>query len=116
MLATPINQQPRNLRSLPSGSQKVCAPLTVFSTMREMETRTPEGLLYDNRLKDDSMALYHQMRSLKVHLSDEEFRTLHIATTLSPYETQSEFIAATMLAAADNVINHWRRGTAGPDS
>ena len=56
------------------------------------------------------------MRSLKMHLSDEEFCILHIATTLSPFETQSEFIAASILDTAENVINHRRRGTAGPDS
>jgi hypothetical protein len=62
------------------------------------------------------MLLPEKMRSLKVHLSDEEFNTLHIATTLSPYETQSEFIAATMLATAEDVINSWRYTTTEPVS
>ncbi|MBD3675006.1 MAG: hypothetical protein HUJ26_15925 [Planctomycetaceae bacterium] len=54
------------------------------------------------------MSLPGKMRSLKVHLTDEEFRTLHIATTLSPYETQSEFLAGVILSAADEMIAQFR--------
>ena len=48
------------------------------------------------------------MRSLKVHLTDEEFRTLHIATTLSPYDTQSEFLAGIIFPAAQDMIAQFR--------
>jgi hypothetical protein len=54
------------------------------------------------------MSLPGKMRSLKVHLTDEEFRTLHIATTVSPYETQSEFLAGVILPAAEDMIAHFR--------
>lgn len=84
--------------------------------MSAMETRTPEGAPNDTKLKDNSMAIPQQMRSLKVHLSDEEFRTLPIATTLSQSETQSEFIAAYILDTAENVINDWRQIMTDPDS
>ena len=57
------------------------------------------------------MLLPEKMRSLKVHLTDGEFRTLHIATTLSPYETQSEFLAFIILTAAHDMIERWRCGT-----
>ena len=43
---------------------------------------------------------------MKVYLSDDEFRTLQIATTLSAFETQSDFIAHTMLATAEEVCAH----------
>ena len=46
-----------------------------------------------------------------MYLSDDEFRTLQIATTLSAFETQSDFIAHTMLATAEEVINSWRYTT-----
>jgi len=84
--------------------------------MKEMETQTPEGTLYDARLKVEFMLIHRKIRSLKVHLSDEEFNTLHIATTLSPFETQSEFIAATMLATAEDVLNSWHYTTTEPES
>jgi hypothetical protein len=57
------------------------------------------------------MLISRKMRSLKVYLSDDEFRTLQIATTLSAFETQSDFIAVTMLAEAEEVINSWRYTT-----
>jgi len=54
------------------------------------------------------MPLPGKMRSLKVHLTDQEFRTLQIATTVSPYETQSEFLAAIILPTAQDVITQFR--------
>lgn len=57
------------------------------------------------------MVIPRKMRSLKVYLSDDEFRTLQIATTLSDFETQSEFIATIMLATAEDLINSWRYTT-----
>lgn len=76
--------------------------------MGEKESSIPEGSIYCLRQKEDPMPISRKMRSLKVYLSDDEFRTLQIATTLSGFETQSEFIATTMLAAAEEVINSWR--------
>jgi hypothetical protein len=54
------------------------------------------------------MSLPGKMRSLKVPLTDEEFRSLHIATTLSPYATQSEFLASIILTASHEMIGQFR--------
>jgi uncharacterized protein (DUF1778 family) len=62
------------------------------------------------------MPIRRKVRSLKVHLSDDEFHTLHVATTLSPFETQSEFIATTVLEAAKNVISQWQNPKSTPES
>jgi len=54
------------------------------------------------------MSLPGKMRSLKVHLNEQEFLTPQIATTVSPYEAQSEFLAAIILPAAQDVIAQFR--------
>lgn len=57
------------------------------------------------------MPIHRKVRSLKVFLSDDELQTLQLASTMSSFETQGDFIAASILATAEDVINSWRYTT-----
>jgi hypothetical protein len=57
------------------------------------------------------MPIHRKVRSLKVFLSDNELQTLQLASTMSSFETQGDFIAASILATAEEVINSWRYTT-----
>jgi hypothetical protein len=57
------------------------------------------------------MPMHRKVRSLKVFLSDEELQTLQLASTMSSFETQGDFIAASILATAEEAINSWRYTT-----
>ena len=48
-----------------------------------------------------------KLRNLKVYLSDEEFKRLHIAASISEFETLGEFIADALRHRSGDVIGRW---------
>ena len=79
--------------------------------MESKETLITDGSCHGDKQKDVPMPVSRKMRNLKVSLSDDELQTLQLATTMSAYDTQSDFVASTLLAAAEEEINKWRYTT-----